>query len=175
VLRLAPRSRWYQSGINIVRHPSEQEGVACRHLLELGLLPRIAHASQGPARVLHHAVLRHELRGDHSSHRYLSIVCWVVVIREEHRATASNPTGSSIRLRKKLLGPGNYIERWAASTARGVPASLLPGCDESSEEENEQCEHKPGKQSVVGPGHIRQCKAGVHARSSKVQVDMDVP
>src|SRR5215216_902074 len=63
--------------------------------------------------------------------------------------------------------------RLAASTAR-VPASPLPGCEESSEEENERSEHKPGKQSVVDPGHLRQCKVDVRGRSS-VHVEMDVP
>src|SRR5215218_2715152 len=63
--------------------------------------------------------------------------------------------------------------RLAASTAR-VPASPLPGFEESSEEENERSEHKPGKQSVVGPGHLRHCKVDVRRRSS-VHVEMDVP
>src|SRR5215204_6213927 len=63
--------------------------------------------------------------------------------------------------------------RLAASTDR-VPASLLPGCDESSEEENERSEHKPGKQSVVGPGHLRQCKVDVRGPST-VHVEIDVP
>src|ERR1051325_9513384 len=67
------------------------------------------------------------------------------------------------------------IDTAAASTARGVTASLLPGYDEPPEEQNDQCKHEPGKHSVVDPGHIRQCKVGLHARSSKVQVDMDVP
>src|SRR5215217_1493324 len=63
--------------------------------------------------------------------------------------------------------------RLAASTAR-VPASLLPGCEESSEEENERSEHKTGKQSVVDPGHLRQCNVGVRGPSS-VKVEMDIP
>src|SRR5215213_7786866 len=61
----------------------------------------------------------------------------------------------------------------AASTAR-VRASPLPGFEESSEEEDERSEHKPGKQSVVDPGHLRQCKVDVRGRSS-VHVEMDVP
>src|SRR5215203_522442 len=63
--------------------------------------------------------------------------------------------------------------RPAASTDR-VPASLLPGCEESSEEENECSEHNPGKQSVVGSGHLRQCKVGVRGPSSVI-VEMDIP
>src|SRR5215217_1571666 len=64
--------------------------------------------------------------------------------------------------------------RLAASTARGVPASLLPGFEESSEEENEQSEHYCGSQSVVGPGHYRHRKVGVQARSS-FHVEIDIP
>src|SRR5215208_846437 len=63
--------------------------------------------------------------------------------------------------------------RPAASTDR-VPASLLPGCEESSEEENECSEHNPGKQSVIDPGHLRQCKVGVRGPSSVI-VEMDIP
>src|SRR4028119_71130 len=63
--------------------------------------------------------------------------------------------------------------RLAASTDR-VAASLLPGCDESSKEENERSEHKPGKQSVVGPGHLRQCKVDLGGPSS-AHVEIDVP
>jgi hypothetical protein len=63
-------SRWCQGSVNIIRHPSEQEGVACRQLVELGLLLCIAYASEAPARVLHHTVSPHELSGDHSSHKH---------------------------------------------------------------------------------------------------------
>src|SRR5215213_8444205 len=63
--------------------------------------------------------------------------------------------------------------RLAASTDR-VPASLLPGCDESSEEEDERGEHKPGTQSIVDPGHLRQHKVDARGRSS-LHVEMDVP
>src|ERR687895_490243 len=63
--------------------------------------------------------------------------------------------------------------RLAGSTAR-VSASLLPGREESSEEENERSEHKPGKQSVIDPGHLRQCEVGVRG-PSKVYVEMDIP
>src|SRR5215204_3817603 len=63
--------------------------------------------------------------------------------------------------------------RPAASTDR-VPASLLPGCEESSEEENECSEHNPGKQSVIDPGHLRQCNVGVRGPSSVI-VEMDIP
>src|SRR5215217_8578452 len=63
--------------------------------------------------------------------------------------------------------------RPAASTDR-VSASLLPGCEESSEEENERSEHNPGKQSVIDPGHLRQCKLGVRGPSSVI-VEMEIP
>src|SRR4028119_741034 len=61
-----------------------------------------------------------------------------------------------------------------ASSTDGVPASLLPGFEESSEEENERSEHKPGKQSVVNPGHERQYKVDVRGPSS-VHVEINVP
>src|SRR5215213_10438933 len=61
----------------------------------------------------------------------------------------------------------------AVSTAC-VRASPLPGFEESSEEENERSEHKPGKQSVVDPGHVRQCKVYVRGPSS-VHVEINVP
>src|SRR5919112_1521 len=60
-----------------------------------------------------------------------------------------------------------------ASTDR-VAASLLPGFQESFEEENERGEHKPGKQSVVNPGHLWQCKVDVRGPSS-VHVEIHVP
>src|SRR5919112_5435112 len=63
--------------------------------------------------------------------------------------------------------------RPAASTDR-VSASLLPGCEESFEEENERSEHNPGKQSVIDPGHLRQCNVGVRGPSSII-VEMDIP
>src|SRR5215207_4111932 len=63
--------------------------------------------------------------------------------------------------------------RLAASTHR-VPASLLPGCEESFEEENERGEHKPGKHSIVDPGHFRQEKVHVGGRPS-VHVEVHVP
>src|SRR4028118_1053651 len=63
--------------------------------------------------------------------------------------------------------------RLAASTD-GVPASLLPGCDDPSEEENERSEHKPAKQSVIDPGHLWQYKVDVRGPSS-VHVEIDVP
>src|SRR5919112_1794329 len=63
--------------------------------------------------------------------------------------------------------------RPAASTDR-VSASLLPGCEESFEEENERSEHNPGKQSVIDPGHLRQCNVGVRGPSSVI-VEMDIP
>src|SRR5215212_12024505 len=61
----------------------------------------------------------------------------------------------------------------AASAAR-VSASLLPGRDKPFEEEDERGEHKPGKQGVVGPGYLRQCKLGVRGPSSVI-VEMDIP
>src|SRR4028118_231810 len=61
-----------------------------------------------------------------------------------------------------------------ASLTGGVPASLLPGFQESSEEENERGEHKPGKQSVVDPGHLWQCKVDLGGPSS-VHVEIHVP
>ena len=63
--------------------------------------------------------------------------------------------------------------RLAASTDR-VPASLLPGCDESLEEENERGEYEPGEQGKVDPGHYWQPKLGLGGRSS-VQVEVHVP
>ncbi len=63
--------------------------------------------------------------------------------------------------------------RLAASTDR-VPASLVAGCEESSEEEIERGEHKPGTQGVVDPGHLRQCKVDVGGPSG-VHVEIDVP
>src|ERR687895_860117 len=63
--------------------------------------------------------------------------------------------------------------RPAASTDR-VSASLLPGCEESFEEENERSEHNPGKQNVIDPGHLRQCEVDVRGPSS-VHVEMDIP
>ena len=50
--------------------------------------------------------------------------------------------------------------RLAASTDR-VPPSLLPGCEESSEEENERGEYESGNQRVVDPGHFRQSKVDI--------------
>src|SRR5215213_6582769 len=61
-----------------------------------------------------------------------------------------------------------------ATSADCLSASLLPGCEESSEEENERSEHNPGKQSVIDPGYLRQCKLGVRGPSSVI-VEMDIP
>src|SRR5215217_6019031 len=61
-----------------------------------------------------------------------------------------------------------------AASATRVSASLLPGRDKPFEEEDERGEHKPGKQGVVGPGHLRQCKVGVRGPSSVI-VEMDIP
>jgi hypothetical protein len=60
------------------------------------------------------------------------------------------------------------------ASADRVPASLLPGCSESSEEENEHSEQEPGKQSVVGPGHFRQEKVDIGG-SSSVHVEVHIP
>ena len=62
----------------------------------------------------------------------------------------------------------------SVASADRVPASLLPGCDKSSEEENERSEHEPGKQSVVGPGHFRQEKVDIGG-SPSVHVEVHVP
>src|SRR5215216_2892279 len=61
----------------------------------------------------------------------------------------------------------------AASAAR-VSAPLLPGRDEPFEEESERGEHEPGKEDVVDPGHLRQCKVDVRGPST-VHVEIDVP
>src|SRR5215211_6372918 len=73
------------------------------------------------------------------------------------------------------------LHRWAwlrqtglAASDTRVSASLLPGRDKPFEEEDECGEHKPGKQGVVGPGHLRQCDVGVRGPSS-VKVEMDIP
>ena len=62
----------------------------------------------------------------------------------------------------------------SVASADRVPASFLQGCDESSEEENVRSEHEPGKQSVVGPGHIRQEKVDIGG-SPSVHVEVHVP
>jgi hypothetical protein len=65
------------------------------------------------------------------------------------------------------------LMRLATSTDR-LSASLLPGCDESSEEENKRSEYQHGKQGVVDPGHLRQEKVDIGGRSS-FHVEIHVP
>src|SRR5215211_5743029 len=62
----------------------------------------------------------------------------------------------------------------SVASADRVPASLLPACDKSSEEENERSELEPGKQSVVGPGRFRQEKVDIGG-SPSVHVEVHVP
>src|SRR5215212_2706009 len=54
------------------------------------------------------------------------------------------------------------------------PASLLPGDDESFEEENERGQDEPGKQGIVDPGHLRQENMDIGGRSG-VHVEIHVP
>jgi hypothetical protein len=57
-----------ETGETFVGHPSQQEGVAGGELVELEILPLLAHKLEGPAWIFHDAVQRHELRYDHFSH-----------------------------------------------------------------------------------------------------------
>jgi hypothetical protein len=55
-------------GETLVGNPPEQKGAGRGEFVELEPIPRLVRELEGPARVFHHPVQRHELRYDHPSH-----------------------------------------------------------------------------------------------------------